>query len=207
MRRIFHNLMIVQTMKEGEDRYGAPYSNFVECIEEIKTITKQWVGKKAAGRYYALDSMLPKLKIAVDAKDEPAMWECFREASKFQSKLRGKEAIQAGHYVKVIMGLLEAKSWDYAVKEYERIGVLLSKRRGEDQEDKPLSEAQLFRFRHLGSVLEAFCDPETESVWAGTDPAAMETSERLVMAGGIVRRSGDTLMGSALGDVIRPSYS
>jgi len=120
----------------------------------------------------------------------------FHEASTFQNKLRGQEAVKAGHYVKVMMGLLEAKKWDFALKEYKRVQELL-------MGDGPVqltSEAQVLRFTHLLHVLEAFVDPETETAWVkaanmqdeNIDPVSRED------AGGIVRRKGDTLLGSAL---------
>jgi len=71
MRSIFYKLLLLQTMREGEDSYGVPFSNRDIVVDEIMSITQEWCQKKANGRYYALDAMLLAFKDAVDAKVPP----------------------------------------------------------------------------------------------------------------------------------------
>merc|ERR1712224_114219 len=164
-------------------------------------LTREWRRRKANGRYFALDLMLPSFKEAVDSQDKKKMWEIFEDASAFQNKLRGQEAVKAGHYVKVMMGLLQAGSWKFALEEHDRVKSLVH---GEGPVGE-LSETQRYRFSHLLSVLEAFRDPGDETDMARTVGASnSEDLQHLGIGGGskIVRRKGDTLLGSAMGDIV-----
>jgi len=203
MRKIFYNLMTVQCMREGYDLYGDPFSNRDKCIREIEDLTRDWCRKKSHGRYYSLDVLVMSFKQAVDEKDEKTMWKIFNDANNFQNKLRGQEAIKAGHYVKVMMGLLEVKDWSYIAKEHERVGKLL---RGE----RDLSENQIFRFQHLLHVLDAFLVPESDGGWGG-DNRAIPTPDNMnnkamTFDGLIVRQEGRTLMGSAMTEVVHNAF-
>jgi len=195
IREIFYKLLLLQCLKPGLDRYGAPYSNKEIVVEEIMELTKQWRRKKERGRFWALDALVGPFKEAVDSKDKDEMWRIFEEASNFQAKLRGKDSVKAGHYVKVMMGLLEAKKWDFALKEYERVLTLLS---GESNVG-PLSENQIQRFQHLLSVLEAFRDPEVETAWVKVMEKRPDNDQHGEDAT-IVRRQGETLLGTCLGN-------
>ena len=200
MRRIFFKLLQLQTMREGEDNYGVPVSNRDVVVEEIRQITKEWCKRKANGRFFALDSMLPSFKEAVDKKNETLMWKIFHEASRFQAKRRGQEAVKVGHYVKVMMGLLEAKNWDFAIKEHARVKALLL---GDGA--SALSEGQLQRFTHLLSVLEAFRNPCEETAWVKATDLKSDLEHDVLsnsQSNRIVRRKGDTLLGSAMGNVV-----
>jgi len=201
VRIIFYKLLLLQCMRPGEDQYGVPFSNKDALVDEVMLLTREWRRRKANGRFFALDLMLPAFKAAVDAKDNERMWRIFEDASSFQNKLRGQEAIKAGHYVKVMMGLLEAKTWNFALEEFDRVQTLVNGQGPIGQ----LSETQQQRFSHLLSVLEAFKEPGEETELMNQVGASnSDELHHLGLSGGakIVRRKGDTLLGSAMGDVV-----